>query len=80
MQMIHAERPLHGHHKVAAALFVASLILGAAMVLSAELVKPERYEFHPGSAPNTYVIYDRETGRATSAEINAKNPTESLKN
>jgi hypothetical protein len=78
--MIHAERPLHGHHKVAAALFVASLILGAAMVLSAELVKPERYEFHPGSAPNTYVIYDRETGRATSAEINAKNPTESLKN
>jgi hypothetical protein len=80
MELTQVDRPLHGHHKVAAALFVASLILGAAMVLSAELMKPERYEFHPGSAPNTYVIYDRETGRATSAEINAKNPTESLKN
>jgi len=80
MELTHADRPLHGHHKVAAALFVASLILGAAMVLSAELMKPERYEFHPGSAPNTYLIYDRETGRATSAEFNAKNPTESLKN
>jgi hypothetical protein len=80
MEVTRVDRPLHGHHKVAAALFVASLILGAAMVLSAELMKPERYEFHPGSAPNTYVIYDRETGRATSAEINAQNPTESLKN
>ena len=80
MELTHADRPLHGHHKVAAALFVASLILGAAMVLSAELMKPERYEFHPGSAPHTYLIYDRETGRATSAEFNAKKPTESLKN
>jgi hypothetical protein len=74
------DRPLHGHHKVAAAVFVGSLILGTAMVLSAELMKPERYEFHPGSSANTYMIYDRETGRATSAEINSKNPTESLRN
>ncbi|HEX4071654.1 MAG TPA: hypothetical protein VHX68_10800 [Planctomycetaceae bacterium] len=80
MEITHVDRPLHGHHKVAAALFVASLILGAAMVLSAELMKPERFEFHAGSSPNTYVIYDRETGRATSAEIGAKDPTESLKN
>jgi hypothetical protein len=65
---------------VAAAIFVGSLILGAAMVLSAELMKPERYEFHPGSAPNTYMIYDRDTGRATSAEVNSKNPTESIQN
>ena len=65
---------------MAAAIFVASLILGSAMVLSAELMKPERYEFHPGSSPNTYLIYDRETGRATSADTNSKNPTESLKN
>ena len=74
MEITHVDRPLHGHHKVAAALFVASLILGAGMVLSAELMKPERYEFHPGSAPNTYIIYDRETGRATSAEISARIP------
>jgi hypothetical protein len=80
MENIHVDRPHHGHHKVAAAIFVASLILGAAMVLSAELVKPERYEFHPGSAPNAYMIYDRETGRATSADINSKNPTESIRN
>jgi hypothetical protein len=79
MAMTPVDRPLHGHHKVAAAIFVASLILGAAMVLSAELMKPERYEFHPGSSPNSYMIYDRETGRATSAEINSKAPTESLK-
>jgi len=65
---------------VAAAIFVGSLILGAAMVLSAELMKPERYEFHPGSAPNTYMIYDRDTGRATSAEVDSKNPTESIQN
>jgi hypothetical protein len=80
MEITHVDRPHHGHHKVAAALFVGSLILGAGMVLSAELMKPERYEFHPGSSPNSYVIYDREAGRATSAEIGAKNPTESLKN
>jgi hypothetical protein len=71
-------RPGHGHHKVAAAVFVGSLILGAAMILSAELMKPERYEFHPGSGPSTYVIYDRNTGRATSAEFNSRNPTASL--
>jgi hypothetical protein len=80
MEVTHVDRPHHGHNQVAAALFVASLILGAAMVLSAELMKPERYEFHPGTTPNSYLIYDRETGRATAAEINSKTPIDSLKN
>ena len=80
MDHLEVDRPHHGHHKVAAAIFVASLILGSALVLSAELMKPERYEFHPGTAPNTYIIYDRETGRATLANTNSKNPTESLNN
>jgi hypothetical protein len=80
MEHLQVDRPHHGHHKVAAAIFVASLILGSALVLSAELMKPERYEFHPGTAPNTYIIYDRETGRATSADTSSKNPTDSLKN
>jgi len=48
------------------------------MVLSAELIKPERYEFHAGTTPTSYIIYDRDTGRATSAEFNSKNPTETL--
>jgi hypothetical protein len=74
------ERPRHGHHKIAAAVFVASLILGAAMILSAELMKPERYEFHSSASPTGYVIYDRETGRATTADFNAKNPTAALAN
>jgi hypothetical protein len=78
MHTTQGERPSHGHHKIAAAVFVGSLILGAAMVLAAELMKPERYEFHPGSDPGTYIIYDRDTGRATSVEFNAKNPTQSL--
>jgi hypothetical protein len=80
MEHLQVNRPHHGHHQVAAAIFVASLILGSAMVLSAELMKPERYEYHPGASPNTYLIYDRETGRATSADTNTKNPAESLKN
>jgi hypothetical protein len=80
MEHLQVDRPHHAHHQVAAAIFVASLILGAALVLSAELMKPERFEYHPGSAPNMYLIYDRETGRATSAEINSKTPTDPLKN
>jgi hypothetical protein len=74
MEHLQVDRPHHAHHQVAAAIFVASLILGAA------LMKPERFEYHPGSAPNMYLIYDRETGRATSAEINSKTPTDPLKN
>ena len=66
------DRPLHGHHQVAAAIFVASLILAAAIILSAELMKPARFEFHPGIGPSTYVIYDRDTGRATPAEYHSK--------
>ena len=70
----------HAHHQVAAAIFIGSLILGSAMVLSAELMKPERYEFHPGSSPTTYIIYDRDTGRANTVDFNSKNPTASLAN
>ncbi len=71
-------RSAHGHHKVAAAIFVASLILGSAMILSAELMKPERYEFHAAPNANGYVIYDRDTGRATNVEFNSKNPKAAL--
>ena len=74
MQNTPGDRPAHGHHKVAAAIFVGALILGAGMILSAELMKPERYEFHLDSDPSKYIIYDRNTGRATSAEFDAKNP------
>jgi hypothetical protein len=80
MENPHVDRPLHGHHKVAASIFVGSLIVGAAMILSAELMKPERFEFHPGTVPNKYTIYDRNTGRATSAEFDSKNPTASIEN
>ncbi len=79
MQDSQINRPLHGHHKVAASVFVGSLILGAAMILSAELTKPERYEYHPGATPANYVIYDRETGRAITADFNSKAPTAQLK-
>ncbi len=71
-------RSAHGHHKVAAAVFVGSLIVGSAMILSAELMKPERYEFHAGPSATNYVIYDRDTGRAGTVEYSAKNPKASL--
>jgi hypothetical protein len=79
MQTSSIDRPHHGHHKIAASVFVGSLILGGAMILSAELTKPERYEFHPGVSPTTYIIYDRDTGRATTSEFNSKTPTAPLK-
>ena len=50
----------------------------AAIILSAELLKPARFEFNHGIGPSTYVIYDRETGRATPAEYHSKNPTAAL--
>jgi hypothetical protein len=78
MENLTVDRPSHGHHQVAAAIFVGSLILGSSLILSAELMKPERYEFHPGSGPATYIIYDRHTGRATTADFNSRNPTASL--
>jgi hypothetical protein len=80
MQSTSGDRPLHGHHKIAAAVFVGSLILGSALILSAELMKPERYEFHAGSGPTSYIIYDRKTGRATSADFSSKTPTAGLTN
>lgn len=71
-------QPTHGHHEIAAALFVGSLILGTALVLAAELMKPERYEFHPGPTATSYVIYDRDTGRATNADFDTKSPIDRL--
>jgi hypothetical protein len=68
----------HGHHKVAAAIFVGSLVLGSALVLAAELTKPPRYEFRTGSDPNSYVLFDADTGRATMAKVDSKSPTDAL--
>ncbi|HEY2881348.1 MAG TPA: hypothetical protein VGJ15_02920 [Pirellulales bacterium] len=65
----------HGHHKIAAALFVGSLIIGSALVLAAELTKPSRYEYHQWpNDPNGYVIFDNETGRATAAKTDSEHP------
>ncbi|HEX4415480.1 MAG TPA: hypothetical protein VH107_17745 [Lacipirellulaceae bacterium] len=68
----------HGHHKVAAAIFVGSLILGSAIVLAAELTKPPRYEYRPGADPSSYVLFDADTGRSTMAKVDSKNPTDAL--
>jgi hypothetical protein len=67
-----------GHHKIAAAVFVGSLVLGASLILSAELTKPARYEYHAGSDPSSYVIFDSDNGRATVAKVDSKNPTEAM--
>ena len=67
-----------GHHKIAAAIFVGSLIVGSALVLSAELVKPARYEFHSLTEQGTYLIFDKDNGRATTARIDVKDPTAAL--
>jgi hypothetical protein len=68
----------HGHHKVAAAVFVGSLILGSALVLAAELTKPARYEYHAGPDPASYLLFDSSTGRTTVAKVDSKNPTDAL--
>jgi len=68
----------HAHHQLAAAIFVGSLIVGAALVMSAELAKPERYEFHASPSSSHYIIFDRETGRAAPAEFNSPNPTAAI--
>jgi hypothetical protein len=73
------ERPVHGHHKVAAAIFVASLILGSSLILAAELMKPERYEFHPSPTAGSYIVYDRDTGRAADVGFDTKNPLTSIR-
>ena len=67
-----------GHHKIAAAIFVGSLIVGSALVLSAELVKPARYEFHSLTDQNSYLIFDRDNGRATVARVDSKEPAATL--
>ncbi len=61
-----------GHHKIAAAVFVGSLILGSALILSAELTKPARYEFHALQDVNNYLIFDTDTGRSTNAKVDSK--------
>jgi hypothetical protein len=65
----------HGHHKISAAIFVGSLIIGCAMILAAELTKPPRYQYQPTTVPDHYVLFDNDTGRATNVELNAKEPT-----
>jgi hypothetical protein len=62
----------HGHHKISAAIFVGSLIIGAAIVLAAELTKPPRYEYQAFPSGGTYLIYDNETGRAAEATPDMK--------
>jgi hypothetical protein len=66
----------HGHHQVSAAIFVGSLIIGAAMILSAELTKPARYEYHAGT--NEYVIFDSDTGRTATVQVGTKEPLKTL--
>jgi hypothetical protein len=68
----------HGHNQIAAALFVASLIIGSAMILSAGLTKPARYEYHATGNGNEYIIYDNDTGRSTMATIGAEDPLKAL--
>jgi hypothetical protein len=78
VQDVTVTRLNHGHHEVAAAIYVGSLILGVGLILAAELMKPERYEFHAGATPTSYVIYDKDTGRATNVEFESKTPLSSL--
>ena len=68
----------HGHHKISAALFVGSLIIGSALVLAAELIKPARYEYRPAGDASSYVLFDTDTGRATVTQINSKDPLAAL--
>ena len=68
----------HAHHQISAAIFVGSLILGAAMILSAELTKPVRYEYHPTANANEYVIYDNDTGRGSLVNVGTEEPLKQL--
>jgi hypothetical protein len=67
-----------GHHKIAAAVFVGALILGCSLILAAELTKPARYEYHALAQPNSYLIFDTDTGRAVAAQVDAKDPLKGL--
>jgi hypothetical protein len=67
-----------GHHKIAAAVFVGALILGCSLILSAELTKPARYEYHALTQPNTYLIFDTATGRAVATSVDSKEPLTGL--
>ncbi|HZZ29732.1 MAG TPA: hypothetical protein VFE46_17180 [Pirellulales bacterium] len=66
----------HGHHQVSAAIFVGSLIIGAAMILAAELTKPPRYEYHAAPANTANVVFDRDSGRAAELTMGGENPFE----
>jgi|GEM_PF-2226969 len=78
VQEVSNRRYAHGHNQITAAIFAGSLIVGAALVIAAELMKPERYEFHPGATATSYIIYDKDTGRATTAEFGSTNPIAAL--
>jgi hypothetical protein len=68
-----------GHHKIAAAVFVGSLILGSSLILAAELTKPARYEYHAAGADGrSYVVFDNDNGRATVASVDSKAPLEAM--
>jgi hypothetical protein len=64
----------HGHHKISAAIFVGLLLVGCAIILAAELMKPARYEYHQLAEQGNYLIYDRDSGRATITPIDSKTP------
>jgi len=64
-----------GHHKIAAAIFVGLLVVGSALILAAELMKPGRYEFHALATPDTYLLFDTDSGQATTIRVDTKNPT-----
>ena len=81
MQEVHdvtVRRHAHGHHEIASAVFVGLLLLSTALVLAAEIMKPEKYEYHPGVTPSSYVIFDRYNGRASNVEFDSKAPTTSV--
>lgn len=70
----------HGHHKISAAIFVGSLIVGIGMILAAEISKPPRYEYHgAGNGSASYFLFDNETGRSAVVDPNTKDPTDALK-
>ena len=69
----------HGHHKVAASIFVGLLILGAAIVLAAELMKPPRYEYHAAGSSNQYILFDSDTGKSAVVDVGQAAPLDALK-
>lgn len=69
----------HGHHKLAAAMFVGLLILGAAIILAAELVKPPRYQFHSSGSNSQFILFDSDTGKSAVVSVGQAAPLDALK-